>query len=66
MAGGYRTLPALLTAITRRANSAKVLRFRTPARLSAYDTLLERLPQDLQDMAAELGQFIQEEHTVVG
>jgi hypothetical protein len=30
-----------------------------------YDTLLERLPQDLKDVAAELGQFIQEEHAVV-
>ena len=29
-------------------------------------TLLERLPQDLQDMAAALGQFIQEAHAVVG
>jgi hypothetical protein len=29
-------------------------------------TILERLAQDLQDMAAELWQFIQEEHAMVG
>jgi hypothetical protein len=34
-------------------------------RLYRCDALLERLPQDLQDIAAALGQFIQEEHTVV-
>jgi hypothetical protein len=31
-----------------------------------HDTLLQRLPQHLQDMAAELGEFIQKEHTMVG
>jgi hypothetical protein len=31
-----------------------------------HHALLEGLPQDLQDMAAALGQFIQEEHPVVG
>ena len=41
-------------------------RSRTPARLSVYDTLLQRLPQDLQDMAAELGEFIEKEHAMVG
>jgi hypothetical protein len=34
--------------------------------LYVYDTLLEWLAQDLKDMAAELGQFIQEEHAMVG
>jgi hypothetical protein len=34
--------------------------------LYIYDTLLERLAQDLQNMAAELGPFIQEEHAMVG
>ncbi len=38
----------------------------TPARLYLYDTLLQRLAQDLQDMAAELGELIQEEHAIVG
>jgi hypothetical protein len=40
------------------------LRFSTPARLSVEDTLLERLAQDLEDMAAARGPFIQ--HAVVG
>jgi hypothetical protein len=57
-------LPASLTVVTRRANSAKVWRSRMLARLSLYDTLLERLPLHLQDVAAELGQLIQEEHTI--
>jgi hypothetical protein len=38
----------------------------TCGRLYLYDTLLQRLPQDLEDMAAELGPCIQEEHAVVG
>jgi hypothetical protein len=38
---------------------------RQMTRLSGYDPLLGRLPQDLQDMAAALGPFIQEAHTVV-
>jgi hypothetical protein len=38
----------------------------TPARLYIYDTLLQRLPQHLEDMAAELRQLIQKEPTMVG
>jgi hypothetical protein len=38
----------------------------TPARLYSCETILKRLPQDLEDMAAELGQFVQEEHAIVG
>jgi hypothetical protein len=34
-------------------------------RLYVYETLLERLAQDLKHMTAALGQFIQEEHPVV-
>jgi hypothetical protein len=34
--------------------------------LYACDTLLERLAQDLEDMTAKLGPFIQEEHAMVG
>ena len=56
--GGYRPPPVCFTAMTRSANFAKVLGFRKPAKLYIYETLLERLAQDLQDMAAELGQFI--------
>ena len=52
--------------IDRAAKPLKLLLFSTPARLYVYDTLLERLAQDLQDMAAALGPFIQEEHAVVG
>jgi hypothetical protein len=37
----------------------------TCQRLYAYDTLLERLAQDLQDVATELRQFIQKEHLMV-
>jgi hypothetical protein len=33
--------------------------------LSSDDTHRERLAQDLEDMAADLGQRIQEEHTMV-
>jgi hypothetical protein len=64
--GGYHALPESLMAIIRKANSANVLRSRTPAKLYVYDTLLERLAQDLQDMAAALGPFIREAHAVVG
>jgi hypothetical protein len=53
---GYRPLTEFCTAITRRANSAKVLKSRTPAKLYVYETLLERSAQDLEDMAAALGQ----------
>ena len=35
-------------------------------RLSPCDTVLERLVQDLQDITAELGELIQEQHAVVG
>jgi hypothetical protein len=35
-------------------------------RLYLCDALLEWLAQDLKDMAAELGPFIQEEHAMVG
>jgi hypothetical protein len=63
---GYRILTESLTAINRRANSVNVLRFITSAKLYSYETLLEWLAQDLKDMAAELGELIQEEHAVVG
>src|SRR4030095_4276879 len=34
-------------------------------KLYVYETLLERLAQDLQDMAPELGELIQEEHAMM-
>jgi hypothetical protein len=66
--GSYGTQAEPLEVMSRAANAAKAWRSRTPARLRlyVYDTLLERLAQDLEDMAAELGQFIQEAHAVVG
>jgi len=63
---GYCTLTRRLEVVSHTANSARILRPKTPARLYSYDTLLERLAQDLQDMAAALGQFIQAAHAVVG
>ncbi len=62
---GYRILTEFLTAINRRANSVKVLRFSTPAKLYSCEPLLQRLAQVLQDMALELGQPIQEQHPKV-
>jgi hypothetical protein len=37
-----------------------------PARLYVYDTIFERLPQHLQGMAAELREFVQKQHAIVG
>jgi hypothetical protein len=65
VAGGYRAVPKFLTAMTWRAKSATALIFRTPAKLYIYETLLERLPHDLEDMAAALGPCIQAAHAVV-
>jgi hypothetical protein len=47
---GYRRTPEFCTAITRRANSAKVLRSRTPAKLYIDETLLEGLAENFQDV----------------
>jgi hypothetical protein len=47
------------------AKSAKAWKFMTPAKLYIYETLLERLPQDLQAIAPELGQLVEEEHAMV-
>jgi hypothetical protein len=64
--GGYRAVPEACTAITQSAKPATTLRFKAPVRLYAYDILLKRLAQDLKDMAAALGECIQEEHAVMG
>jgi hypothetical protein len=58
---GYRAPPSSLTTIIRKANSAKKLRFRMPARLYACDTILERLAQDPEDVASALRPYIQQE-----
>jgi hypothetical protein len=64
--GGYCLLLEPPEVVSRAAKVAKRLKSRTPAKLYIYETLLQRLAQDLQDMAAALGPFIQEEHAVVG
>jgi hypothetical protein len=51
---------------TASTSPAKAERPSTRGQLNSYDTRLKRLAQDLQNMAAALGPFIQEEHTVVG
>jgi hypothetical protein len=48
----------------RAVSTTRAARSMTCGRLSSYDTLLQRLAQDLEDMAAALGQLIQEEHTI--
>ncbi len=63
---GYWTQAAPLKLSSRAAKVARRLRSRTPAKLYVYETLLEWLAQDLKDMAAALGQFIQEAHAMVG
>ena len=45
----YHSLPASVTAITRRADSVKMLRSRTRPRLHSGEIILEGLLQDLQD-----------------
>jgi hypothetical protein len=55
-----------LEIMNRAAKAAKELRSRTSAKLYSCKTLLERLPQDLQDLAAALGPFIQNEHAMMG
>jgi hypothetical protein len=52
-------------ATIRAAQAARVLIFRTLARWYACNTLLEGLTQDLQDVASELRQLIQQEHAMV-
>jgi hypothetical protein len=64
--GGYRDWPTCLTAIIRMANSVKVWRPTTPAKLYVYDKLLERLTQDLEVIAAAFGEFIQATHAWCG
>jgi hypothetical protein len=49
----------------RAAIAARVSRSRRRGRSYACDTVLERLAQDLQDVAAKLRQLIQEQHAMV-
>jgi hypothetical protein len=55
---GYWPRLEPLKVSSRAAMLSRRLRSSMPAKLYVYETLLERLPQDLEDMAAELGQFI--------
>jgi hypothetical protein len=63
--GCYRVSPTAVGMTTRAAVAASPSRSRTRGKLYVCDTRLERLAQDLQDMAAELGPFIHEEHAMV-
>jgi hypothetical protein len=56
---------AVCTQSTSIASAAKTATSRTRGSLYSENTLIERLPQDFQNMAMELRQFIQEEHAVV-
>jgi hypothetical protein len=51
--------------MSRAANAPKALRSRTCGRLYSCDAIIERLAQDFQDVAFELGQFTQKEPAVV-
>jgi hypothetical protein len=62
---GYWARPERLAVSNLSAKSVKSLRLRMLWRLCSSETLLEGLAQDLQHMAAELRQFIEEEHAVV-
>jgi hypothetical protein len=62
----YWRRPTPLQVSSRAANVARRLRSSTYAKLYVYETLLQRLAQDLQDMAAALGPFIPAEHAMVG
>ena len=56
--GGYCRPPERFAVNHLRVKATKSLQFRTLWRLYLDDTLLEGLAQDLQDVAAELRQFI--------
>jgi hypothetical protein len=55
---GYRRTPEFCTAITRRANSPKVLKSWTLAKLYSCETLLKWLVQHFKDMPCTLGELI--------
>jgi len=54
-----------VTGLTRAANAASAARSRMLARLYSEDTLHQRLSQDLEDMAPELRQLMQEQDAMV-
>ena len=64
--GGYGPLLEPPEVVSRAAKVARTLKSRTPAKLYVYETLLERLAPDLEDMAAALGGLIQEAYAIMG
>jgi hypothetical protein len=66
ISGCHGALLPFLTVVPLPSKIIKSFRLRTRGRLSLGDALLQRLPQDLEDLAAELGQFIQPAPAVVG
>jgi hypothetical protein len=63
--GSYHLLLEPTEVTSCASKSMKELRFATPSRLYVYDTILQLLAQDLQDVAAEFTKFIQEKNAVV-
>jgi hypothetical protein len=63
--GSYGIRPERLAVSSRLAKLRKSLRVMTLWRWYVYETLLKRLTQHLQNMAAALRQLVQEEHPVV-
>jgi hypothetical protein len=61
----YAARAERLAVSSRMAKSAASLRLKARWRLYRCDTPLKRLAQDLEDMAVELGEFIQEAHALV-
>jgi hypothetical protein len=63
--GGYWTRTEVLTVNSRLAKQAKSPKFMTLARLYSYDTLLEGLAEDFQNVAAKLRELIEKHNTMV-
>jgi hypothetical protein len=63
--GSYRPLPEPPMFVSRAAKVAKTLKLRTLAKLYVYETLLEGLAQDFQDVAAKLRELIEKHDTMV-
>ena len=64
--GGYGPLLEPPEVMSRAAKVAKTLRFRTPAKLYIYETLLEWLAYNLKHMAFEFGPLVSAQKPVMG
>jgi hypothetical protein len=62
---GYWTRPKAFKVGSRAAMAATTWPSTTPGRLYLYDTLLERLAQDFQDVTAELRELIEKQNAFV-